>query len=127
MELINQLVQNLGINEDQAKGGAGLLFKLAKEKLGTGDFGQVSEAVPGINEMMEAAPEAGGISKAIGSITSAFGGKAGKLGSLASLASGFSKLDLNTDMAGKFIPVVLSFVQSRGGDTVKNLLSGVLK
>ena len=32
MELLSQLTQTLGIDEDQAKGGAGLLFKLAKEK-----------------------------------------------------------------------------------------------
>jgi len=28
---------------------------------------------------------------------------------------------------GKFIPVLLSFVQSKGGDSVKNLLAGALK
>ena len=33
MELIQQLVSSLGVNEDQAKGGAGLLFNLAKDKL----------------------------------------------------------------------------------------------
>lgn len=33
MELIQQLVSNLGVSEDQAKGGAGLLFNLAKDKL----------------------------------------------------------------------------------------------
>lgn len=127
MELITQLVENLGISEGQAKGGAGLLFNLAKEKLASGDFSQISEAVPGINEMMEAAPQSGGFAKAVGSITSAFGGKAGKLGSLAGIASGFSKLDLDSDMLGKFLPVILSFVQSKGGDSLKNILSGVLK
>ena len=125
MELISQLVQNLGINEEQATGGAGLIFNLAKEKLGEGDFSQISNAIPGLDQVMSAAPEGGMISKAIGTITSTFGG--GKLGGLAGLASGFSKLDLSTDMVGKFVPVVLSFVQSKGGDTVKNLLAGVLK
>jgi hypothetical protein len=40
MELVSMLTQTLGVNDSQAKGGAGLLFGLAKEKLG-GDFGQV--------------------------------------------------------------------------------------
>ena len=30
-------------------------------------------------------------------------------------------------MVGKFLPVILSFVQSKGGDQVKNLLAGALK
>jgi hypothetical protein len=30
-------------------------------------------------------------------------------------------------MIGKFIPVILSLVQSKGGDAVKNLLAGALK
>ena len=36
MELIDQLTSNLGVNETQAKGGAGLLFKLAKDGLSGG-------------------------------------------------------------------------------------------
>jgi hypothetical protein len=59
-ELIQNLVNNLGVKEDQAKGGTGLLFKLAKEKLGGGEFSQISEHVPGIEDLVQAAPESGG-------------------------------------------------------------------
>jgi hypothetical protein len=127
MELINQLTQDLGVTEEQAKGGAGLLFDLAKQKLGAGDFENVSAAVPGISEMMGAAPKSGGLGGAIGGLASALGGGAGKLGDLASLAGGFKNLGLGSDMIGKFVPIILSFVQSKGGDSIKNLLEGVLK
>ncbi len=127
MELIQQLVSNLGINEDQAKGGAGLIFKMAKEKLGAGEFGEVAQAVPGIDEMISAAPESGFLAKAVGSVTSMFGEKGGSLGGMAGVASGFSKLNLKSDMIGKFAPEILSFVQSKGGDTVKQILARVLK
>jgi hypothetical protein len=127
MELLNQLTQNLGVTEEQAKGGAGLLFDLAKEKLGAGDFGQITDAVPGIGELAGAAPKSGGLGGAIGGLASALGGSAGKLGDLASLAGGFKNLGLDTNMIGKFIPIILSFVQSKGGDSIKNLLAGVLK
>jgi hypothetical protein len=86
-----------------------LLFKLAKEKLGGGDFGKVAAAVPGIDSLIGAAPT-GGI-----------------LGGLASLAGGFSKLGLDAGMIGKFVPIILSFVQSKGGDAVKGILEKVLK
>ena len=42
MEFISLLTKNLGVNESQAKGGAGLIFKLAKEKLSGADFAQVA-------------------------------------------------------------------------------------
>ena len=131
MELIQQLVSNLGINENQAKGGAGLLFNLAKEKLGGGEFQQLTKAVPGIGDLLKAAPESGGgLMEALGGAASAFGGLGGKmesLGNLAQLAGGFSHLGLGADMVGKFIPIVLSFVQNQGGDAVKGLLEKALK
>jgi hypothetical protein len=122
MELIDQLTGNLGVNEAQAKGGAGLLFKLAKDKLSGGDFSQVSAAVPGIDGLIGAAPAGGGT---LGGLSKVFGGAG--LGSLAGLAGGFSKLGLDAGMIGKFVPIVLSFVQSKGGDQVKGILEKVLK
>lgn len=132
MELIQQLIGNLGINEGQAKGGAGLLFNLAKEKLYAGEFQQIANVVPGMTDLLKAAPESGGgMMGALGSMASAFGGGLGGkmegLGNLANLAGGFSQLGLGTDMIGKFIPVVVSFVQSQGGDSLKGLLEKVLK
>jgi hypothetical protein len=132
MELIQQLISNLGVKEEQAKGGAGLLFNMAKEKLGSGEFQKIAEAVPGMTNLLNAAPEkGGGMMGALGGMASSFGGglgdKMGGLGNLANLAGGFSQLGLSTDMIGKFVPVILSFVQSQGGESVKGLLESVLK
>jgi hypothetical protein len=121
MELIDQLTKSLGVTEPQAKGGAGLLFKLAKDKLSGGDFSKVSAAVPGIDGLIGAAP-GGGI---LGGLGKVFGG--GGLAGLAGLAGGFSKLGLDAGMISKFVPIVLSFVQSKGGDQVKGILEKVLK
>jgi hypothetical protein len=127
MELIEQLVKNLGVSEDAAKGGSGLIFKMAKEKLGAGDFGKVASALPGINDLMKSAPESGGVLGGIGKLASGLGGGAGQLGNLASLAGGFSKLGLDSGMIGKFLPIILSFAQSKGGDAIKALLAKALK
>ena len=126
MELIDLLTNTLGVNADQATGGAGLLFKLAKEKLGDTDFSQISQHVPGVNELIESAPESGGVAGALGGLASALGGSGSELGNLASLAGGFSKLELDSGMIGKFIPVILSFVESKGGGAVKGLLEQAL-
>lgn len=131
MELVQQLTQSLGIQEEQAKGGAGLLFKMAHEKLGAEKFAQVSEAVPGMSEMLAAAPEAGGgVAGALGGMAGGLGGMAGGLGGkaagLAGLAGGFTQLGLNPASIQKFVPIVLNFVQNKGGDNVRNILAGVL-
>ncbi|MEM6611401.1 MAG: DUF2780 domain-containing protein [Cyanobacteria bacterium P01_C01_bin.72] len=129
MELIQQLTQGLGVDENQAKGGAGLIFKMAKEQLGDGDFAQVANAVPGISSLIGEAPaESKGIAGAIGGLAGALGGgSGGQLANMAALAGGFSQLGLNPGMASKFIPIILSFTQSKGGDGIKDILAGVLK
>jgi len=127
MELVQMLTNQLGISEEQAQGGSGLLLKMAKEKLGAEEFSQVASAVPGVEDLISSVPEDKGVLGALGGLTSSLGGSAGKLGGLTSLAGGFKNLNLDSDMVGKFIPVVMSFAQSKGGDTVKNILEKILK
>ena len=128
MELIQQLTSNLDVDENQAKGGAGLIFQLAQQQLGDGEFSQVASAVPGISDLIGAAPSAagGGLAGAIGGLAGAFGG-GGKVASLAALAGGFGQLGLKPTMVSQFVPIILSFVQNQGGDGVKDLLAQVLK
>ncbi|UCH79711.1 MAG: DUF2780 domain-containing protein [Nitrospiraceae bacterium] len=126
MDLLDELKNNLGINDEQAKGGTGLLLKLAKEKLG-GDFSKVTDVIPDTDDMMKAAPESGAVSGLLKSATHVLGGSAEKFGDIAALSSGFSKLGLNKEMVDKFIPIVLNYAQSKGGDTIKNLMGKVLQ
>ena len=127
MELIQQLTSNLDVDENQAKGGAGLIFQLAQQQLGDSEFAQVASVVPGMSDLMGAAPAAGGgLAGAIGGLAGAFGG-GGKVASLAALAGGFGQLGLKPTMVSQFVPIILSFVQNQGGDGVKELLAQVLK
>jgi hypothetical protein len=141
MELVNQLTQQLGIDQQQASGGLGLIMGMAKQKLG-GDFGSLAQHVPGVDKLIEAAPKpagaagaasalGGGLGGALGAVGGMLGGKAGgavgQLGNLASLAGGFKQLGLDAGMVGKFAPIVLNFFQSKGGDTAKALLARAIK
>ena len=125
--LVGLLTKNLGVTERQAEGGAGAIFNMARENLGAEDFGKVANAVPEMDNLLQAAPKTGGLGSAIGGKTSLLGGSVGKLTGLASLAGPFSQLGMKSDMVGKFVPIILSYVQSKGGDSVKSLLAGVLK
>lgn len=128
MELVQMLTSQLGVSDNQAKGGAGLLFKLAQDKLDGGEFEQLAGAVPGIEALISEAPESdGGVASALGGLASSLGGNAGKLGTLATLASGFQALDLDADMISKFAPIIIKFLQSQGGEGIQELIQKAMK
>lgn len=113
-ELIGALTKELGVTADQARGGAGSVFALAKSKLSPGDFSQVANAVPGMDGLLKAAPALGG--SALGS-----------MGAMAALGPAFQKLGISPAVASKFIPAVTQFVGSKGGADVAKILASALK
>jgi hypothetical protein len=122
-ELVGMLTKELNVSPEQATGGAGALFGLAQSRLKPEDFGKVSDAVPGMDGFLKAAPKQGGGST-LGSLGSALSGGSG---GLASVAGAFGSLGLSPDMVSKFIPVITQFVQAKGGASVASLLLAALK
>jgi hypothetical protein len=76
--------------------------------------------VPGIDSLISAAPQTGGLT---GKASSLLGGSTS---SMAGLADSFSKLGLAPDMVNQFVPVILDFVQSEGGQQAMTLLKSAL-
>lgn len=126
MELLQQLVEKLGVTDSQASGGTGLILQMAKEHLDGADFSKIAEYIPGAESLIAAAPseEGEGVMGMLGGIASKLG--ADKLGDLAGLASGFSKLDLDGGMIQKFISIITDYLKENGGDSVQQLLANVL-
>jgi Protein of unknown function VcgC/VcgE (DUF2780) len=122
-ELIGALSKEIGATPEQAAGAAGSLFGLAKSRLKANEFAQVSNAVPGMDLLLKAAPTGGNDPGGLASLPKLGGSAAG----LASAASAFSNLGLSPDTVGKAVPVLTSFVTKSGGANVGNLLAGVLK
>ena len=130
-ELVKALVSQLGVTDDQATKGSGLLFKAAKERLG-GDFSKIEQALPDVARLIQKAPSAsassaGGLGGMLGGLASALGGGGSKLGTIASLAGGFSSLKLSPDMIGRFGSVILDTLKSKAGPDILKLLAGALK
>lgn len=125
-DLVGSLSEQLDVTEVQAAGGAGAIFQLAKDRLGPEDFVKVSDAVPNMDTLLEAAPETGAFDGMLGTGLSSLGGEAGSLGDLAALAMPFEELGMSPEMAGKFIPVILDYVKSTGGESVMGMLKGAL-
>ena len=123
MDLVQTLVSQLGVSDGQARGGAGLLFRMARERLSADEFAQISQAVPGLSGLIGAAPDAGG-----GGIASLLGqAVGGKAGDLATLAAGFSKLGLDAGMLQQFVPVIMGYLQQQGGAGAVAVLQKLIK
>ena len=125
--LVSLLTSQLGVTETQAEGGAGARFSYAKDKLGASDFAKVAEAVPGMAGFLGAAPKSEGASGALSGASSLLGKAKDSGAGIMSLAGQFAQLGLGGDMIGKFVPIVVSYVKSSGGDAVAGLLAGALK
>ncbi len=126
MELIKILTDQLGVSQDQSQGGAGLLFKLAKDKMSSDEFSQVAAHVPGLENLVESAPDSGMLGSALGGLASSLSGGESGLGGLAGLVGGFSKLGLDSDMIGKFVPVIMNYLKDEGGEALSGIIANAL-
>jgi hypothetical protein len=118
-ELVGSLAKELGATAQQAEGAAGALFDVAKSRLSPGDWGKVSQAVPGIDGLLKAAPAVAAASGAAGALS--------KAGGLGNATAAFQKLGLKPEMVMKAIPILTQYVTKSGGAGVGSLLAGVLK
>jgi Protein of unknown function VcgC/VcgE (DUF2780) len=122
-DLVDALSKELGASPAQAAGAAGSLFGVAKSRLKPEEFKEISQAVPGMDSLLKAAPTApGGVGTA---------GALGQLGlsaaGLANAASAFSKLGLKPELVAKAVAVLTQFVGKSGGAKAAGLLASVLK
>jgi hypothetical protein len=116
-DLLTELSQKLNINESQARGGAAILFKAAKDKLGSAEFQRMLGSVPGLDALVQQAPKSGG--GLLGGLASLAGGNAALL---ATIVSGFSNLRMGADQAQKFVPIILDNLRTKvGAETVDKL------
>jgi hypothetical protein len=125
-ELIDLLTQNLKVDKNQAEGGAAVLFKAAKDKLGGGEFDKLLGGVPGLGDLLKKAPASGGggLGGLLGGLAGAVGGNAGLI---ATILQGFGKLGLGADDAKRFVPVILDFLRTKVGPDVVSKLEKTLK
>ena len=121
-ELIAALSKQLKIDEKQAQGGAAILFKAARDKLGGAEFSKMLGSVSGVESLVKQAPQSGG--GLLGGLASLAGGNTALL---ATIVSGFSKLNLSTDQAQKFVPIMLDYLRNKVGPDVVERLEKTLR
>jgi hypothetical protein len=126
-ELIHSLITQLGVTEDQAQGGAGAIFKAARDRLGHSEFERLLGGVPGVKDLLVHAPTTGssGMLGGLASMAAKVGG--GDMAQAVQLLNSFNSLGLNKEMAMKIIPVMLQFLESKGGKELVTQLRTALK
>ena len=125
--LIDTLVKQVGVTSEQAQGGSGALFEMAKKNMSGSDFSQISQAVPGMDGILAAAPKTEPAS-ATGDLLSGIAAASGNstLTDATSLVNAFEQLDLSGDMVGQFTPVIIDYVKQNGGEHLSNILQAAL-
>lgn len=111
--LLGALTSQLGVSEDQARGGIGSYLTLLQEKLAKGDFDKIASLVPGASGYLDSA-------KKLGAVT-------GPLKNLQGLNGALGKLGMNAETVAKFTPMVSNYLGKAGGPTVQKLLAGAMQ
>jgi hypothetical protein len=124
-ELVDALVKNLKVDARQAEGGAAVLFKAARDKMGSDAFAKALGTVNGMDALLAKAPESGGLGKLFGGFASAVGG--GNAAIIANILSGFGKLGLTQEHAKTFVPVMLDFLHNKVGKETVEMLEKTLR
>ena len=133
-QLISMLMNNLNVSKEQATGGAGAVFGAAKDNMNPQDFLKVSDALPGVDDLIAAATKMAGkgssgktgVSSMLGGLTGSKGSAAKSLGGISNLTDTFAQFGLDPDMVGKYVDKILKFSESEGGQEVMNLLKNAL-
>ena len=125
MQIVEHLVQELGVSTKQAEGGAGLLLGLVQQRLSPEEFVRVADTIPAISDVIGKAPRlVGGPPGPLQAMLSSwFGG----LGTKGGLAVGFEKLGCERTQIAEFSERLIRFFDEKGGEEVATLLRNALR
>jgi len=126
MDLVKMVAERVGCDESTARSALGIILKLCKSQFGEEKFNQIAQYVPGLDDIMKAAP-AGGGGGMLGAVAGMFGGGGeGGIAGVAGAIAGFSELNLGAGDAQKTVDVLQEHVQEQGAEQAGGLLQGLL-
>lgn len=120
-ELVKEIMEKAQVNEEQAMGGAGALFGMAKENMEKTDFDKVSDAIPNMDGLLDAVPSLGGGGSTM------LGSAAIQLSGTPKVLAAFDKLGISQDKVATFSPILVGYVERKGGKAISDLLNKALQ
>lgn len=128
--LLNTLGSQLNITPQQAVGGTGAMLGLAKNRLSSTDYAQLSQAVPGI-DMLSGSNALGALNGLEGLLgkgagkgdQTALSSALGNVQNVGDMNKAFSALGMDSGMIGQFAPLILQYFgqQGVGGSLLQSL------
>jgi len=119
LSLVENLMSGANVNKEQAMGGAGALFNMAQEEMDNKDFKSLTDAVPEMNSLLDAVPGAGK--------SSMLGTAATALTGMPKVQATFDKLGISQDKVALFTPILVNYVEKKGGKALGSKLAGIFK
>ena len=122
--LLNNVTSNLGVTNEQAKGGMAALMNYAKQNISEEQFAMLTQQLPGLDSVMEYLPvvkEAA--SGGLGGLMDKAAGYSDKLSQLNNLNKQFESLGLNTDMIKGYASQATQYLDTPEGQDAKKLLT----
>ena len=108
--LVQSIMKQVGATMPQAVGGSGALLNLAQNKLPAADASKLSEAIPGMKQIVEQSKNLGGFSR---------------VNSMADAQALMSKLGLNSSQASQMPQAVAGYVESAAGPDLASTLQSI--
>ncbi|MDE1167023.1 MAG: DUF2780 domain-containing protein [Pseudomonas sp.] len=129
--LLNTLGTQLNVTPQQAVGGTGAMLGLAKNKLSSADYSQLSKSVPGLDQLsgnsaLGGLNGLGGLMGKSGGDSSTLNNALGNVKTTGDMNNAFSALGMDSGMVGQFAPVILQYLGQQGvGGTLLKSLGGI--
>lgn len=124
--LIKKLTKDLGVSQQQARGGLVALLRTGQQNLGKADFAEFLADMPGAEKLLKGAPPPSALSSLAGGLGSLLGGRS-SAGRWAGLAATFTELGVDLDTAKKFGPIVIDYMKEHGGENLVEKVRAALK
>ncbi|MGN2434548.1 DUF2780 domain-containing protein [Pseudomonas syringae] len=120
--LLNMLGSQLNVTPEQAVGGTGALLGLAKNKLTSTDYSQLSKSVPGLEQLsgtsaLESLGGANGLGSLLGGNSannSMLNSALGNVQNMNDVNTAFKALGMDSTMVSQFAPLILQYLGQQG-------------
>ncbi|MFT5676868.1 MAG: hypothetical protein ACI808_002817 [Paraglaciecola sp.] len=124
-DMVSSVTDSLGVTESQATGGLGSLFNYAKDNISSEQFGQLSSALPGVGDLLKAAPDVSEMASegGLGGLLDKAANYSDSLKSVNDVKKQFEALGLDPEMITQFISKAKEYLDTEEGKQAKELLS----
>ncbi|MBU2876478.1 DUF2780 domain-containing protein [Aliiglaciecola lipolytica] len=122
--MVGSLIENLNVDSSQAEGGLGSLFNYVKGNLTADKFSQLSETLPGINELISAAPDVSELKSTdgLGSLLDKAAEYNDSVKAINEVKKQFEALGLKPEMIMQYVEQAKAYLDTEEGKQAKDLL-----